>query len=754
MMDCGPSCLRMVAKHYGKSYSLNELRNKAFITREGVSMLGISDAAEAIGFHTLGVKIPFEKIAIDAPLPCIVHWNQNHFAIVYRISKSPFSSRWLLGGRRAGDEVKVWVADPAVGLLTYTKEEFLRCWLSTSSNGSHLGVALLLEPTPVFYQTEAASDVNARTGFRYLFGYLRTYQRFITQLLIGLLLGSLIQLILPFLTQSIVDVGINTRNVPFIYLILAGQLMLFFGRTVAEFLRRWILLHLSTRINLSIISDFLIKLMQLPMGFFDSKKIGDILQRIEDHSRIERFLSSSSLSILFSFFNLVVFGVVLAIYSVPIFFIFFVASALYIGYVLLFLKVRKEQDYKRFNILSRNRSGLIQLVNGMQEIKLNNCERSKRWEWERIQANLFQLNIASTRLQQWQEGGSLFINELKNIFITFVAATAVISGSMTLGMMLAVQYIIGQLNVPINEFVNFIRELQDARISLDRIGEIRLLENEEKPIDNTLVRFPSPFPAQRFAGGEGGRRPDEVDLQLKNVSYQYEGPHSPKALNSVDLTIERGKITAIVGASGSGKTTLLKLLLKFYPPTEGKILLGKTDTSQLSAREWRAKCGTVMQDGFIFSDTIARNICVGDEDPDTSRLLHAATVANIFGFIESLPLGYNTKIGSDGSGISAGQRQRILIARAVYKDPEYIFFDEATSALDANNEKVIMDNLNEFFKEKTVIVIAHRLSTVKNADSIIVLDKGKITEQGTHEELTFKKGSYFELVKNQLELGN
>ncbi len=721
-MDCGPSCLRMIAKYHGKSYGLAELRSKAYLTREGVSMLGISDAAEAIGFRTLGVKIPFEKLAIDAPMPCIVHWNQNHFAVVYRIKKN-----------------KVWVADPAAGLLTYTKDEFLKCWLSTSSNGRSEGVALLLETTPTFYQTEAATDLNKRTGFNYLLGYLHSYRRFIVQLLIGLLLGSLIQLILPFLTQSVVDVGINTRNVPFIYMVLAGQLMLFVGRTVAEFLRRWILLHLSTRINLSIISDFLIKLMQLPMGFFDSKKIGDILQRIEDHSRIERFLSSSSLSILFSFFNLIVFGVVLALYNIPIFLIFFIASALYVGYVMFFLKMRKDQDYKRFNILSRNRSSLIQLVNGMQEIKLNNAEREKRWEWERIQANLFQLNIASTRLQQWQEGGSLFINELKNIFITFVAATAVISGSMTLGMMLAVQYIIGQLNVPINEFVNFIRELQDARISLDRIGEIRLLENEEKPREN------QPY---CLTGKEN------ESIYLKGVTFQYDGPHSPTALNGVDLTIEQGKVTAIVGASGSGKTTLLKLLLKFYPPTEGELRIGKTDLRQHSAREWRARCGTVMQDGFIFSDTIACNICVGEENIDTQRLLHAATVANIHEFVEGLPLGYNTKIGADGVGISAGQKQRLLIARAVYKNPEYIFFDEATSALDANNERVIMDNLNEFFKGKTVVVIAHRLSTVKNADKIVVLDIGKLIEQGTHQELALKKGSYFELVKNQLELGN
>jgi ATP-binding cassette subfamily B protein len=702
----------MVAKFHGNNYSLNELRSKSFIARE------------AIGFRTMGVKIPFDKLTADAPMPCIIHWNQSHFAVLYRIKKN-----------------KIEVADPASGLITYTKREFLKSWISTSANGSELGIALLLEPTPVFFDQEAETDKNQQLGFRYLFGYLQTYRRFIFQLLIGLLLGSLIQLIMPFLTQSIVDVGINTRNTPFIYIVLAAQLMLIFSRTMAEFIRRWILLHLSTRINLSVISDFLIKLMQLPMSFFDSKKIGDILQRIEDHSRIERFLSSSSLSILFSFFNLIIFGVVLALYSVPIFLVFFAGSTLYIVYVLFFLKVRKELDYKRFNELSQNRSSLIQLVNGMQEIKLNNCERSKRWEWERIQAKLFKVTIRSTRVEQWQEGGSRLINELKNIFITFMAATAVISGSMTLGMMLAVQYIIGQLNVPINEFVNFIRELQDARISLDRIGEIRQLENEEKPLKALIEASPR-------SSGEG------KGVRLQNLTFQYEGPHSPKALDAVDLTIEEGKVTAIVGASGSGKTTLLKLLLKYYSPTEGKIYLGNADLVNVSARDWRTQCGTVMQDGFIFSDTIAKNISVSDDEPNAAKLLHAVHVANIKEFIEVLPLGYNTKIGSDGTGISAGQRQRILIARAVYRNPRYLFFDEATSALDANNEKVIMDNLNQFFKGRTVVVIAHRLSTVKNADKIIVMENGKIMEEGTHNQLANLKGKYYELVKNQLELGN
>lgn len=729
-MDCGPTCLQMVAKYYGRYYSLHELRKRAFITREGVSMLGISDAAEAIGFRTLSAKLPFEVLSKESPLPCIVHWNQNHFVVVYKARKN-----------------KVYVADPAVGLLTYSKDEFIKCWISTSSDGQAEGMAMFLEPTPTFHEHEVEVDTIARNGFRYLFSYLKSYKRFIFRLAFWLLVGSGIQMIMPFLTQSVVDTGIETRNVSFITMILLGQLVLFTGQTIADFVRRRILLHLSTRINLSILSNFLLKLMQLPMGFFDSKKIADILQRMEDHSRIERFISSSSLSVLFSFFNLIVFGVVLATYNIPIFIIFFVASAVYIGYVLLFLKIRKELDYKRFNVLSRNRSSIIQLINGMQEIKLNNCERTKRWEWENIQELIFKLNVDTLRLQQWQEGGSMFINELKNIFITFVAATAVINGSMTLGMMMAAQYIIGQLNAPIHDFVGFIRELQDARISLDRIGEVQLLENEDTPKfssgEGYRVRSISPSP---FAEGQG--------VRLENVSFQYEGPNSPKALDSVSLTIETGKVTAIVGASGSGKTTLLKLLLKFYPPVTGKLILGEIDFTNMNASDWRSQCGVVMQDGFIFSDTIARNIGVSDPQTDLTKLKHAATVANIHEFIESLPLGYNAKIGPDGMGISVGQRQRILIARAVYKNPAYLFFDEATSALDANNEKVIMENLDEFFENKTVFVIAHRLSTVKNADKVVVLEKGKMVETGTHTQLAAAKGKYYELVKNQLELGN
>lgn len=721
-MDCGPTCLRMISKYYGKVFTLNDLRNKAHITREGVSMLGISDAAEAIGFHTLGVKLTYEQLLSEAQLPCIVHWNQSHFVVVHAVKQN-----------------KVYVADPSSSLLDYNKSEFEKCWLTiTESNGSKSGLALLLEPTPSFYEQET-DRTEAKIGFASLFGYVRKYKRLVFQLFIGLILGSLIQLMLPFLTQSIIDVGINTRNVNFIYLILAGQLMLFISRSSVEFIRGWILLHLSARINISIISDFLLKLFKLPLSFFDSKMIGDLLQRIEDYNRIERFLSTSTLNILFSLFNLIVFGAVLLFYNSSIFLVFMSLSSLYIVYSLLFMKKRAELDYKRFQQFSNNQSSLIQLINGMPDIKINNCETTKRWEWERIQAKIFKLSISTTKLAQVQDAGSLFINELKNIIITVIAAMAVIEGQMTLGMMLAVQYIIGQLNAPLNEFITFTRSWQDAKLSLARISEIHELENE----DSHLQEFLEPDLTY-----------SSKSLIIKDVSFQYEGPHSPKVLDGIDLIIPEGKVTAIVGASGSGKTTLMKLLLKFYKPISGSVSVGGTDLVSISSSNWRKQCGVVLQDGYLFADTILKNIALSADTIDKQKLLHAVTIANIRDFIESLPLGYSTKVGSNGVGLSQGQKQRILIARAIYKNPQYFFLDEATSALDAENERKIIDNLNEFFKGRTVVVIAHRLSTVKNADQIVVLSNGKIKEVGTHAQLAKDKGVYYSLVKNQLELGN
>ena len=716
-MDCGPTCLRMVAAYYGKRYSLEGLREKSFITREGVSMLGISEAAEKIGFRSICVQVGYEKLQ-EAPLPCIIHWNQQHFVVVYKLN-----------------DKHVWVADPGAGKLKYTKEEFCNCWLSSRKNEEDTGVALLLEPTPEFYTIEDEGDEVNRKGFSFLYSYLRPYRGLVGQLLLGLLLGSMIQLMLPFLTQSVVDFGINNQNLGFIYLVLIAQLMLSFSSSAVDFIRGWILLHLGTRINIALISDFLIKLMKMPIAYFDSKMTGDILQRINDHKRIQDFLTGSSLSVIFSVFNIIIFGIVLLVYSGMIFLIFMGGSTLYVTYVWLFMKKRAELDHKRFAQQSANQSTVVQLVNGMQEIKLSACEQQKRWEWERIQAKLFRVNIKSLALRQYQDSGAVLINQSKNLLITALVASLVVKGEMTLGMMLSVQYIIGQLNSPVNELIAFARDMQDARLSMDRLSEVRDKPDEEDPTRELLREIP-----------EG------KEIRLQNLNFKYDPLSEYPTLDDINLVIPPGKQTAIVGMSGSGKTTLVKLLLGFYPPASGDIFIGDTPLGSYSIREWSKRCGVVMQDGFIFSDSIAGNIAPGVEHIDKKRLRHAAEVANIHDFIEELPLAYNTKIGQEGHGLSQGQKQRILIARAVYKDPEFIFFDEATNALDANNERTIMNNLQTFFKGRTSVVVAHRLSTVRNAEQIIVIEQGRIAETGTHEALIALEGRYYKLVKNQLEL--
>ena len=714
-MDCGPTCLRMVAKHYGRNYKTQTLRQLCEINKEGVSLLGISDAAEKIGFRSLGAKLNTVQLK-EAELPCILHWRQNHFVVLYKIKKAKF-----------------FLADPANGLVVLTEQDFNRNWITDTE--ANEGIALLLSPTPAFYEQDNEKGTEVSWGF--LLRYLTRYKQLVLQLLFGLGIGSLLQLITPFLTQSVVDIGINTRNLNFVYIILIAQAMLIIGRVSVDFIRSWILLHISVRVNVSILTDFLIKLMKLPMGFFDTKMTGDIMQRMDDQKRIESFLTGSTLSTLFSMFNLLVFSVVLAYYNSTIFFVFLISSALYTIWIVVFLKSRRSLDYKRFDISSKNQSSIVQLVTGMQEIKLNNCEQQKRWEWEHLQARLFKFNVKSLALSQYQQGGSTFINESTNLLITFLSAKAVIEGNLTLGGMMAVQYIIGQLNSPIQQFLGFIQGFQDAKISLERLNEIHQMADEE-PVDKEF----------NYA------LPEDKSLQFNNLTFRYPGAGNEPVLKDINLVIPQGKTTAIVGMSGSGKTTILKLLLRFYEPEKGEINIGGQALSTIGFKTWRSECGVVMQDGFIFSDTIARNIAVGDEYPDKQKLKHAIKVANIQDLVAGLPLGINTKIGAEGNGISQGQRQRILIARAVYKNPHYIFFDEATNALDANNEKVIMENLQEFFKGRTVIVVAHRLSTVSHADNIVVLDKGRIIEQGTHEMLTSLKGDYYRLVKNQLELGS
>ncbi len=729
-MDCGPTCLQMIASFYGRSYSLQGLRSKCHISREGVSLLGISDAAELIGFRTAGVKITWEQLRDEANLPCIVHWNQRHFVVVYKIVKE------RAGGPGSGKKSWfVYISDPAQGLLKYTQEQFLKSWLQDKSVPEHKGIALLLEPAPKFYSEKG--DEDKRLGFGYILQYLRPYTQYLVQLGLAMIVSTVISLIFPFLTQSVVDTGIGTGNLNFIVVILIAQVMLTIGQMANNLIRSWLMLHMTTRISISLISDFLSKLMRLPISFFDSKMVGDIMQRIGDSNRIQSFLTGSLLSIVTAALSFLIYGGIMAGYNLTILGIFLLGSVLYIGWIILFMKRRRKLDYMRFQEASANQSNIVQLINGMQDIKLNNCEKQKRWEWERIQAKLYRISIKGLSLGQTQEVGGTFIDQTKNVLISFIAAEAVINGSMTLGMMMAMQYIIGQLNAPLSQFISFVQATQDAKISLERLSEIHEKEDEEPEGMDKIKNIP-----------------DNADIEFKNVIFQYNGPHSDKVLNKINLVIPTNKVTAVVGASGSGKTTLLKLMLGFYAPVAGEVLLSGKSLKKYSDSEWRRNCGVVMQDGYIFSDTIANNIGVSDEVPDMERVYKAAEISNISEFISSLPLGLNTKIGADGQGISTGQRQRLLIARAAYKDAKFLLFDEATNSLDANNEKFIMENLYRMFEGKTAVIVAHRLSTVKNADNIVVLDKGEIAEQGTHKELVEKRGYYYNLVKNQLELGN
>lgn len=813
-MDCGPTCLRMVAKHYGRHYSAQTMRERAQIGKDGVSMLGIAEAAEAVGFKTVGVRVTLDKLIEDAPLPCILHWGQNHFVVLHKVTKGSVSRRLLqgiTGGRSSGTGVSpvlgytatnktqlndppvignqathnnntndlqlpetprtdptpstalFHIADPASTLVTYTAEEFERRWLSAEHEGEKKGLALLLEPGTRFYEEEGEKVEGLRLG--QLMGYLLRYRSLVVQLGLGMLAASGLSLLLPFLTQAVVDVGIGTQNLSFVYLVLVAQLVLTLSSSAVGFLQGWILLHISVRLNLTILSEFLAKLMRLPLSFFDVRQFGDIMQRIGDHHRIEAFLTGQTLSVAFSLFNLLMFGFVLAYYHLSIFLVALGASLVYAGWVVGFLRKRRKLDTRRFDVSSRNQGQLVQLIQGMQDIKLAGAETGKRWEWERTQARLFRWNVQFLSLSQFQQAGAVLINQGKNIFITFLAAKAVIAGELTLGGMVSVQYILGQFNAPIEQLIGFMQSWQDAQISLERLNEVHGLADEE----------PAHLPLRQ-------EWDHAQDLRIEHLSYTYPGAGNEPVLRDISLTIPHGKTTAIVGTSGSGKTTLLKLLLRFYAPQKGGIYLtspasspvrrggalgrngvemelpagevrgGGLNLDRISHGAWRQQCGVVMQEGFLFSDTIAHNIAVSDEVIDEDRLYRAARTANIHAFIESLPMGYHTKIGAEGNGISQGQKQRILIARSVYKDPQLLLFDEATNALDANNEAVILQNLEEFFEGRTVVVVAHRLSTVKNAHQILVMEKGEIVERGTHAELVARQGKYFELVSNQLEL--
>ena len=715
--DCGPTCLRMIAKFHGKTFSREFLRDQAGITRMGVTMAGIADAAEAIEMRTLGMRIALESLVSEAPTPFIVPWRQKHFVVVYKTTID-----------------KVFVADPAQGLLEYSHQEFSEAWTATQDK---TGFVLLLEPNVNFFALD--EDKTKAKGFGFLWPYLRPYKNLIGQLLIGLLVGTTIQFIMPFLMQSVVDIGVNNQDIPFIYLILIAQIVLFLSQTMVSIFREWLLLHVSGRFNIKMVSDFLFKMLKLPVTFFDTRNTGEHLQRIQDHARVQNFVSSSSFNMIYSIILFVVFNGVLAFYDLQIFLVFFIGAVCYVGYTMFFLKKRAELDFKRFDEQSASQTSLLQMINGVREIKVNNSQRKNRWKWEQVQISLFKTSMSSLKLAQYQSIGSNFINELKNIIITFLSATAVVQGDITLGMMLSIQYIVGQLNMPLNNFIGFIQLWQDAKISLERLWQVHSKDDEDVIKENKVKELPQ-----------------NKDIVIKDLCFQYGSKSSAMVLNKLNFIIPEGKTTAIVGASGSGKTTLIKLLLKFYEPTSGSINIGSTDLSAINNDFWRLNCGAVLQETFIFNDTIAGNISESEQDEiiDREKLKMASYISNIEDFIEKLPNKLNTELGTSGIRLSGGQEQRLMIARAVYKNPSYVFFDEATSSLDANNEKTIMEKLNLFLSGRTSVIVAHRLSTVRNADRILVLENGEIVEQGNHETLTKLKGKYYELVKNQLELGN
>jgi len=717
----------MIARYYGKRVPLQLLRDAAQIGKVGSSLLGISESAESIGFTTHAVQLTYQRLVELATFPCILYWNQEHFVVLYKIRKK-----------------KLFVADPGVGLVTFTPEEFGTHWINHFLDNESAGIALLLEPSSVFYRRgddNVAATNERSTAAKNIFRYLRPYRSLVFQILLGTMAGSLLQLMLPFLAQSIVDVGIDSRNIHYVYLVLAAELALITGRLFVDTTRSWVLLHISSRIEISILTDFLIKLMRLPVAFFDTKNTGDILQRMDDHQRIESFLTGTSINVLFSATSLLVFSILLAVFNITIFFVFVFLSVLYSIWIYLFMSRRRALDYKRFHVASKERSSTIQMIQGMQEIKLYGVERSMRWNWEGIRASLFKLNMKSLGLNLWQQSGAVFINEMKNVLITFLSATAVIEDKMTLGSMVAVQYIIGLLNGPIEQMIGFVQGWQNAKISMDRLNEIHHMQDEESSILGSFT----------LAGNNCCNAGNAI--LFTNVSFTYPGAGNEPVLKNIDVSLPIGKTTAIVGVSGSGKTTLLKLLLKFYDPEHGEITINGASLANVSHSSWREYCGVVMQESYIFSDSICKNIAVGADAPDMERVDRALRIANIKEFVQSLPLGLDTKIGPEGTSVSTGQKQRILIARAVYRDPAFIFLDEATNSLDANNESAIVQNLALSLKGKTVVVVAHRLSTVKSADQIIVLNKGLVSERGTHQELVNLKKEYYTLVKNQLELG-
>jgi ATP-binding cassette subfamily B protein len=710
-MDCGPTCVKIIAKYYGKEYSLDYLREISNLRTGGVSLAGISEALDDIGFDTVGIRADFVELVKDVPLPTIAHWENKHFIVIHRTTKK-----------------YIYVSDPAIGLIKYGYKEFIGKWVGKQHGR---GILLLIEPNRQFPNPQ--EEGTSPLGLEYLYYYLVPYKKYIGQLCLGLLLATIIQLLLPFLTQSLVDYGIDYENISFIYLVVIAQIFLFLTRLASEIIRDWLLLHMSTQINIAMISDFLDKLLLLPITYFDSKTKGDFMQRIYDHHRIDEFLGGRSLSIAFDLFSILVFGLVLGYFNTDVLLIFVIGTFLFGFWTLLFLKRIAFLDHKLFNLNRQDQSLLIQLISAIREIKLNGSEQRRKLEWKKVQAKLYRLKTNILKVDQVQLKGGLLLNEMTSILIIFWSAKAVVFGEITLGTMLAMQFIVGSLSIPISNTLDFIVGLQRATLSLKRLSEVHSRHIEASQVDSTNIIEPG-------------------DIVISNVDFGYGESSSKKVLDDLSIIIPKGKTTAIVGQSGSGKTTLLKLLLKLYEPKKGNIKIGEEHLKFVNAKKWREHCGAVLQDGSLFNDTLERNITEsgGNKPTNRKRLIEAAVIANLTDLVENLPLGYDTLIGEHGGILSGGEKQRLLIARAIYKNPDYIFFDEATSALDAENEKVISENLKSFCRDKTVVIVAHRLSTVRNADQIIVMNKGKIVEKGCHHELIELQGKYHELIVNQL----
>ena len=719
MMDCGPACLKMIAKHYGKYYSLQYMRDKCGITKEGVSFLDLSHAAENIGLKTLSLKCTIDDLILKVPLPVIVHWDNSHFIVVYNTNP------------RNGN---INVSDPAKGIIKYTKKEFEKRWVKKAEKDK--GVLMAIEPRAEFYERQGEEKTERKKTFENFLGYFKPYKKSFINLFSVMLLVTVLQGFLPFISKAVIDVGIQTHDVDFIYIVLIANIAIYVSIMLSNMVRDWILLHVTSRVNIALISDYLIKLMLLPITFFENKMTGDILQRAQDHERIRSFIMNNSINMIFSTLTFFVFAAILLFYNTTIFYIFLAGSVLYVLWVMGFLKLRKKLDWEYFDLISRNQSYWVETIAGIQDIKINNYEKPKRWKWEDIQARLYKVNVRVLNVTNMQSLGAQFIDSIKNLAITFFCAIAVIKGEMTFGVMISTQFIIGMLNAPVQQFIQFIISFQFAKISFLRLNEIHQLKDEHDDVGTNPIDLP-----------------ENKSLVINNVAFQYT-PTGPIVLRNVHLIIPEKKVTAIVGDSGSGKSTLLKLILRLYKPSFGDILIGNMNVNNISLKQWRDKCGAVMQDGKIFNDTILNNIVLDDEKIDYEKLKKALDTANIAAEIEKLPLGYQTMMGEQGRGLSGGQKQRILIARALYKDPDYLFFDEATNSLDTLNEQKIVEALDNVFKDKTVIVVAHRLSTIRKADQIVVMQNGMIVEIGNHNSLMERKGRYYQLVQSQLDLSS